>query len=108
MNADKALERWVAARRTSLRAIAERGTFLDREDVDHLFRLSLPGADELMGLVEVARLAREAPYDDVVVDTAPTGHTLRLLAMPETLSRLAGLLDEMYAKHRFLSERFAG
>ncbi len=108
LNADKALEQWVAARRTSLRAIAERGTFLDREDVDRLLRLSLPGADELMGLMEVARLAREAPWDDVVVDTAPTGHTLRLLAMPETLHRLAGLLDEMYAKHRFLSERLSG
>jgi arsenite-transporting ATPase len=38
-----------------------------------------------------------------VVDTAPTGHTLRLFEMPETLRRFAGVLDDMHEKHRFLA-----
>ena len=104
MDADRALERWMGARRRPLRTIAERGTYLDEEDVDRFLRLSLPGVDELIGLVELARLSRSAPYREVVVDTAPTGHTLRLLAMPETLRRLAAVLDDMHAKHRFLAQ----
>ncbi len=57
-----------------------------------------------MGLVELARVARQGRYETVVVDTAPTGHTLRLLAMPQTLRRIAAVLNDMYAKHRFLAE----
>jgi TRC40/GET3/ArsA family transport-energizing ATPase len=108
LDADRALERWLAARRRPLRTIAARGTYLDEDDVDRLLALSLPGVDELIGLVELHRLARAAPRDDVVVDTAPTGHTLRLLAMPDTLARIAGVLADMLAKHQFLGESLAG
>ena len=108
LDADRALTRWIAARRRPLRTVADRGTYLDEEDVDRLLALSLPGVDELIGLIELHRLARGRPYDEVVVDTAPTGHTLRLLAMPETLARIAGVLGDMLAKHRFLGESLAG
>ncbi|HEV8254862.1 MAG TPA: ArsA family ATPase [Vicinamibacteria bacterium] len=108
LDADRALERWLRGRRRLLAQIAERGTYLDEADVSRLLRLSLPGVDELVGLLELSRLSRAAPYDDVVVDTAPTGHTLRLLRMPDTLRRIAAVLDGMYAKHRFLAESLAG
>jgi arsenite-transporting ATPase len=70
--------------------------------------LSLPGVDELMGLIELTRLARAHPDADVVVDTAPTGHTLRLLDMPATLERIAVVLDDMQAKHRVLARSLGG
>jgi len=108
VDADRAVGRWMAARRPALRAIALRGTLLDGVDVDRLLRLSLPGVDELMGLMEVMRLAGAHRYDEVVVDTAPTGHTLRLLAMPPMLERLAAVLDRLYAKHRFLRRQLGG
>ena len=108
LDADRALERWLAARRRPLRTIAARGTYLDEDDIDRLLALSLPGVDELIGLVELHRLATAAPREQIVIDTAPTGHTLRLLAMPETLARIAGVLADMLAKHRFLSESLAG
>ena len=104
LDADRALARWLARRRPTLRTIAERGTYLDDEDLERLLRLSFPGVDELMALVELARLARQGAYDTVVVDTAPTGHTLRLLDMPQTLRRIAGVLSDLHAKHRFLTD----
>jgi len=104
LDADRALVRWLTRRRSTLRTIAERGTYLDDEDLGRLLRLSFPGVDELMGLVELARVARQGGYERVVVDTAPTGHALRLLAMPQTLRRVAAVLNDMYAKHRFLAE----
>lgn len=106
LDADAALVRWLAARKPVLHTLAGRGTYLDDDDLDRLMALSLPGVDELVGLLEVKRLA--AGFDEVVVDTAPTGHTLRLLAMPKTLRDLAQLLDDMQAKHRFLGESLGG
>jgi len=50
----------------------------------------LPGLDELMALFEIASWVETRQYDCIVVDTAPSGHTLRLLAMPELIGALAG------------------
>ena len=108
LDADKALARWLRDRDEALRTIANRGTYLDEEDIDRFLSLSFPGVDELVGLVELMRLSRSRPLDDVVVDTAPTGHTLRLLEMPDTLKRLAQVLDDMHAKHRFLTSSLGG
>jgi arsenite/tail-anchored protein-transporting ATPase len=103
LDADRALDRWIGERENAIRTVAERGTYLDREDIDSLLSLSFPGADELVGLIELLRLSLVHRVDEVVVDTAPTGHTLRLLAMPDTLERIAEILDDMHAKHRFLA-----
>ena len=56
-----------------------------------------PGLDELLALAEVLALVRSedgAPtaYDRIIFDTAPTGHTLRLLAFPEFIDSLLGKL----------------
>jgi arsenite-transporting ATPase len=53
-------------------------------------------------------VAQAGRYQTVVVDTAPTGHTLRLLSVPDTLRRIAGVLGEMLAKHHFLLTRLSG
>ncbi|MDQ3965116.1 MAG: ArsA family ATPase [Actinomycetota bacterium] len=46
----------------------------------------LPGTDELFGLLLVRRHYKEALYDALIVDTAPTGETLRLLSLPDQVS----------------------
>ena len=102
------LRRWIAERRAALEKIALEGTWLDREDVGKLLNLSLPGIDEVAALLELARLARTGRYDRIVVDTAPTGHTLRMLAMPETLFAVARVFDRMREKHRMIVEALRG
>ena len=42
----------------------------------------------------------------MVVDTAPTAHTLRLVATPEVLTRIATLLDSLQEKHRQIAQHF--
>ncbi|HMC33600.1 MAG TPA: TRC40/GET3/ArsA family transport-energizing ATPase [Myxococcales bacterium] len=108
LDADRALSRWFQKRERAFRVLASRGTYLDDEDVDQLLSQSLPGVDELIGLVELTRLAAAGEYDRVVVDTAPTGHTLRLLAMPDTLARLARVLNDLQQKHRWMSQSLGG
>jgi arsenite-transporting ATPase len=108
LDADRALSRWFGERERAFRVLASRGTYLDDEDVDQLLSQSLPGVDELIGLVELTRLASQRPYDEVVVDTAPTGHTLRLLAMPDTLARFARVLGDLQQKHRWMAQSLRG
>jgi arsenite-transporting ATPase len=92
--------KWLSSRMEALREIALRGTWLDEEDVGELLGLSLPGIDEAAGLLDLLRIGRSRRYDVIVVDTAPTGHTLRMLGMPEVLARVAGVFDAMQEKHR--------
>lgn len=45
----------------------------------------LPGMDELFSLVRIKKYFKTQEYDLLVVDCAPTGETLRMLSLPETL-----------------------
>ncbi|PMR74861.1 ArsA family ATPase [Billgrantia endophytica] len=47
-----------------------------------------PGTQEAALLERLSRLVTddEAPYDLIIFDTAPTGHTLRLLTLPEAMA----------------------
>jgi arsenite-transporting ATPase len=94
------LARW----RDTIAEIIDRGTYLDREDVDGVVDAALPGGDEIFALLALADILADdsGKYARIVVDTAPTGHTLRLLAMPETFRALLSMLDLMQEKHRFM------
>ncbi|CCW63494.1 unnamed protein product [Phytomonas sp. EM1] len=47
---------------------------------------SLPGIDEVSVFAQILRGVQDLMFDVVLFDTAPTGHTLRLLALPQTLN----------------------
>ena len=62
--------------------------------------MQMPGIDELMGLGALVRTLSSYDYDVIVFDTAPTGHTLRLLSLPSTALRL---LDKLSGSGGLLS-----
>lgn len=68
----------------------------------HLTRHS-PGAEEAALLDEITRLIqRRHEYDLIVFDTAPTGHTLRLLSLPAVMSTwVDGLVSQKKRTERF-------
>jgi arsenite/tail-anchored protein-transporting ATPase len=62
-----------------------------------------PGLDELVALSNIFDTNQEVPFDVIVVDTAPTGHTLRLLALPQFLSGLVTKLVAVRSKLKMLT-----
>ena len=91
-----------------MKKIADRGTYFDEDDIDSYFDLTIPGINEVMGVIKIAGIIKEDKYDLVILDTAPTGHTLRLLSLPEEMERWVKLMDMMQSKHRFLMRTFGG
>lgn len=100
---DAFLRRW----RSVLIAILDRGTYLSPDEVAGFVDDALPGADEAMAVLALLELERDPRWDRIVVDTAPTGHTLRLLALPDTFRAVIALLETMQQKHRFMVQTLA-
>jgi arsenite-transporting ATPase len=108
LDAEKSLAAFKKNHTEKLREIASRGTFFDGEDINEILELSLPGMDELMAFLDIAGWVENETYECIVVDTAPTGHTLRLLAMPVLIKRWLEALDALLAKHRYMKKLFSG
>ncbi|SRR5579883_213597 len=91
-----------------LELLVERGSFVENEDLTPVWDLSWPGLDELMGILEIQRLLRAQEASRIVVDMAPSGHTLNLFELMDFLDEFLSALELFQEKHRFISQSFTG
>ncbi|MFQ5827220.1 MAG: ArsA family ATPase, partial [Dehalococcoidia bacterium] len=108
MDAPRRLEEFKAKYREELETIAYRGTIFDQEDISEFLSLSIPGMDEMMAVIEIADIIRGGEYGLVILDTAPTGHTIKLLELPGLMRQWLGLLELMQRKFRYVVLRLTG
>ena len=108
LDASKLLENFKQKNDAVIKKLADRGTYFDQEDIAEFFDLSLPGMDEVMAIIEMADLLKAGAYDILIVDTAPTGHTVRMLNLPEQMRKWIEVMDLMQHKHRYMFTHFTG
>ena len=108
ISAEKALSRFKMRYESQIKKILNTSTYLDQEDIDSIFALSIPGIDEVMGFKMIVDLIEEGKFDKYIVDTAPTGHALRLLTLPELLDDWIKVMAKMRWKYRYMVTTFRG
>lgn len=105
---DEAFERFKQQYRVELKKLFDTSTNLDDEDIDKLLNVSIPGIDELMSLKTIIEFIEEDQFEKYVVDTAPTGHALRLLSSPKMLNQWIKVAVQMRWKYRYMITSFSG
>ncbi len=88
-----------------IRTIVDRGTYIDAESLNEFLDLSLPGVDEVIGLLKLMDIAKEGKYDLLILDTAATGHTIRLFALPKLIDDFFDILGIMEKKYNYIKMR---
>jgi arsenite-transporting ATPase len=77
----------------------------DRQVMERMLDLAPPGLDEIMALVRAMKFLEQGRYDIFILDSAPTGHLLRLLELPELIDQwlktFFGLLLKYQLTFRF-------
>lgn len=80
----------------------------DQIDIRDFLSFKLPGMEGMMILLEFVNflkfgIFRDYEYDLVIWDTAPTGHTLRLLALPDKVLKWIELFEMSFTRYKGVS-----
>ena len=108
INAQKQFSRFLQGNRKDILDLVEAGTMFTREEISPLLDTTLPGMAEVSALLALEELLHSGEYDEIVVDTAPMGHTLRLFEMPEYFARFLFFLETAGSRDRVLAQHFGG
>ena len=87
--------------------ILQQGTYLEDKETENMFNLDIPGLDEIMGLKKITDFMNSQEYQIYIVDTAQTGHTLRLLTLPDLLDKWIKFLAGLRWKYHVMVAQFA-
>jgi len=107
IDAKKVLEEFKEEYGEDILDILQEGTYLADEEAKEIFSLDIPGLDEVMGLKKITDFMDSQEYGLYIVDTAPTGHTLRLLTLPELLDDWIKFLANLRWKYHAMVRQFA-
>lgn len=101
------VRKFLKQQRQGILSVIESGTLFSREEVEPLLDAAIPGMSEIAALLTIHSLLKSR-YDEVVLDTAPMGHTLRLFDMPAHFARFVEFLDIAASRNRVLAAHFGG
>ncbi|WP_411715058.1 ArsA family ATPase [Natronomonas sp.] len=93
----------------ALSELEDLGISLDESDLDDVIEAGVaPGTDEAAAMDLFVDYMDDPRYDYIVFDTAPTGHTLRLLKLPDVMSSAMGKLISVRSQMSSLADSVRG
>jgi arsenite/tail-anchored protein-transporting ATPase len=107
IDADKQIAKFLKAEREDMLALLNKGSLFTRDELEPLLDTSLPGMAEVAALLAIHELL-DSDYDEVVVDTAPMGHAIRLFQMLEHFARFLEVLETAASRDVVLAQHFGG
>ena len=93
----------------ALAELEDLGISLDDADLDDVLEAGIaPGADEAAAMDLFVDYMDDPRYEHVVFDTAPTGHTLRLLKLPDVMGSAVGKLISVRSQVSSIADTVRG
>lgn len=106
IDAKQQYENFIQEHQSALRQIFETSSHLDQEDISAILNTQIPGIDEVMSFHAILQHSASGAFDKIVVDTAPTGHALRMLEFPELLDDWIKVIAGLRRKYLYMVKRF--
>jgi arsenite-transporting ATPase len=104
---DKQIKKFLARERGDILALLNKGSLFTSDELEPLLDTSLPGMAEVAALLAVHELLADK-FDEIVIDTAPMGHAIRLFQMPEHFARFLDVLETAASRDNVLARHFGG
>ena len=106
------LEAFKKKHEKEINEIIQRAGFYGQINIKEFLSFSLPGMEEMMVFLYIADKYKHTWYqpqeaDIIVLDTAPTGHTLRLLEMPGMMDEWIDVVDQSLLKYKMHPRLYA-
>lgn len=108
ISAEKAYKEFKDENEDELIKLFDTSTNFDEDDIQQMLSLTIPGIDEVMSFKTIIDLIEKNDYEKYIIDTAPTGHALRLLSSPSLLNEWIKMAAKMRWKYRYMIESFSG
>ncbi|MBV9480731.1 MAG: ArsA family ATPase [Acidobacteria bacterium] len=108
INSEKLFADFLAQHKSAILDLIDQGTVFSREDIEPLLNTSLPGMAEMSALLAIRDALAAGKYSQVVVDTAPIGHTLRLFSLANEFLRFLDFLELAASRDQILAQHFGG
>lgn len=100
INADQLMGEFKNANKSAIQELLTKTASLNEKEADAAMDLTIPGIDEFMSLVKLSHFIDENIYKTICVDTAPTGHTLRLLATPNVVNNWLMFFSGLHNRYK--------
>ena len=104
MDSQALLENFKKRYKFSIENFSNMSFSTDQIDIRDFLQFKLPGMQEMAILLEIVNLLkfgifRPFKYDLVIWDTAPTGHTLRLLELPDKVLKWIDVFETSFLRY---------
>ena len=100
IDADQLMGEFKNENKKAIQELLTKTASLNDKEAEQALDLTIPGIDEFMSLVKLSSFIEDNAYKTICVDTAPTGHTLRLLAAPTVVNRWLMFFSGLHNRYK--------